>query len=435
MRTLELTFPQGGMNATLDAQVLSTHYGAYLENFTLHKSATGRLRYGTRVLSPIENNDILIASLTQDNLTVTAVTQEPHGLNALSRVTIVGAYPLSYNVSNQRIHYIDATTFSYTVDLPLAPQTGQPRLLKDASGSHQDLEDTQTIVDFFDFKDRPLVAVQSQENYVPQVVSLNDTGTEITITNPIDAHLPFIGVGNKVSIHYTLGGQSYDHPTTIIKEDLNANVLTLTLDHGLNSASQVLSLTFSFVEFYSFEETSGHYEKVSGNERFFAFSPVRATFFKQQLIVVNGVNQPHVWDGQTLSELKAEETHPDTVVDEYTVTARNQFRCALRTSEDPFETDEIKLRFQVEGFPITQILRGDFGENETLSQVVCPLDHGLHTGDEVLLYETGNEDYDGRSFLITVLDARTFTLNDSSLLSAAGFSYSQDRPDKIQVRP
>lgn len=403
METIEFTFPTNGMNSTLDAQVLPLTSGAYLENLTFNQGGNGFLRYGTRVLSLIQNTDIEIISLTTIGATATAVTSSPHGLNGLSRVNITGAYPLEYNVTNKRITYIDKVTFSYTVGETLASATGAPSLRVATTGSHQDLPDGHEIVKYFTFNDQPLVAVKVPQTYVLPDVTNN--GDSLTIQNYIGSLLPYIGTDNQITLNYTLGGVPYTITTGVTEDEVQGTTLTLTLSDAINQAAIVTSLTYYVVRIYNFAESTGAYAVVSGDHNFFAFSPFRSTYFQKKLVIVNGVDPVHTWDGTTFAELKFIETLANNSVRNYQVLSQNSFQADLVAEGDPYRTSDIVVGWQYRGMPIASSVVN--GNTVTLT---TPIKHALQVSDEILLYETGLAEYDNKRFIISNVTEITFDI-------------------------
>lgn len=66
-----------------------------------------------------------ISSLTRDDSLATAITTAVHGLFTGAQVTIAGASPIAYNVTDALVLVIDTTTFAYVVaGTPITPATG-----------------------------------------------------------------------------------------------------------------------------------------------------------------------------------------------------------------------------------------------------------------------------------------------------------------------
>jgi hypothetical protein len=403
MQSLDFTFPLNGMNSTLDPQGLPDTSGAYLENLTFDRARQGSLRYGTKVLSPVQNSDIALTSLTTTDRIAKAVTKTPHGLTGLSRVTILGSYPLEYNGTSKKIRYVDEKTFNYTVDQDLQPAKGSPRLRKDLKGTCQNLPEGSEILNFFEFEDRPLIAVKHPESYI--VPKVENHGNTLVISDVVQSTVPFLISGNQIKILYTLGGVPHYCQAFVTDHTLEESTLTLTLNQTLNEAGVVQGLTYFVVKFYLFEEKTGHYTLVSGDKKFFGFSPFRSTTFRNHLIVVNGVDPVHTWEGQTFAELKFIEQIPPTVLSDYKVLSRDSFSASLVGEISPYRTDVIEVGFSYQNFPLK-----DCAINGNTVTLTCSLDHGLQVSDHVMLKETGFVEYDYKTFQVVKVTKRTFEI-------------------------
>jgi len=119
---------------------------------------------------------IAVSSLSSSGTTATVVTATAHQLNTGDYVTIKGATPTGYNVTNASITKVDATTFTYSVASGLStPATGtiysipfyaEKKLTKiDLDGYRKqkyEERDRQAIID--DVYEQPRWVVQKSDN-------------------------------------------------------------------------------------------------------------------------------------------------------------------------------------------------------------------------------------------------------------------------------
>ena len=409
MQTVIYTFPQNGMNSTIDAQVLPNTFGAFIENLTFEQATNGFLRYGTKVLSPLQNNEIEITSLTTGDEIATAITATHHELGAASRVAIVGAYPLGYNVTNKRIQYVDANTFRYSVDENYPASTGAPRLRISLKGTEQNLESIygQSIIKFFDYFDSPLVVVAVRNNYVVNATIAEDRQT-LTIQNYTVPYYAYLSKGNKVDIKYTLNNLQYTLTADVLEDTIDGANLILKLNYCLPTDEITINnVDFYSAEFHKFNESSGAYTKVSGDRKFFAWTSYRSAYFLNKLIIVNGKDSPQVWDGNVLEELKFTEKLTNNTLRNYTALAQNRFRAEVVDDLEPFRSTEIRIAFFYKNMQITE----GTVVNVNKLEITTPIKHALQVNDEILISRTGFDEYDKKRFrVVSVVSDTVFRI-------------------------